>query len=343
METKKRNLPTLEDVANAAGVSTATVSRCLNEPDKVSGGTRVRVMAAVEKLHYTPNFGARAIAANRTGIVGVVIPTMVNAIFARGVEAFQKTIVANNKTMLVASSSYDRTQEIDQIRTMIARGAEGMLLIGTDRDPDVYSFLMQRNIPVVIAWARTSDPDKSFVGFSNQNASKRLAERAIALGHRSFGYISAFRAMNDRARYRVIGVRNALDEAGLDPESMPVIETKYSLKCARAAFHEMLQSRPRPSIIMCGNDVLAVGAIQAAQDEGLVVPDDISITGYDDIELSTVIKPAVTTVHVPHRKMGRLAAETLLSLVDGASNPIQIELDTHIVERDSLGHPRASN
>lgn len=340
METRKRNLPTLEDVANAAGVSTATVSRCLNEPDKVSGGTRDRVMAAVDKLHYSPNFGARAIAANRTGIVGVVIPTMVNAIFARGVEAFQKTIVANKKTMLVASSSYDRTQEIDQIRTMVARGAEGMLLIGTDRDPDVYSFLSQRNIPVVIAWARTSDPDQSFVGFSNKDASKRLTEKAIALGHRSFGYISAYRAMNDRARYRVAGAKEALVEAGLDPDSMQLIETKYSLKCARTAFHEMQQSSPRPTIIMCGNDVLAVGAIQAAQDAGMKVPDDISITGYDDIEISSVIKPAVTTVHVPHRKMGRLAAEALISLVEGASNPIRIELETHIVERDSLGEPK---
>ncbi|MCR9139430.1 MAG: LacI family DNA-binding transcriptional regulator [Alphaproteobacteria bacterium] len=340
METRKRNLPTLEDVANAAGVSTATVSRCLNEPDKVSGGTRERVMEAVDKLHYSPNFGARAIAANRTGIVGAVIPTMVNAIFARGVEAFQKTIVANKKTMLVASSSYDRTQEIDQIRTMVARGAEGMLLIGTDRDPEVYAFLSQRNIPVVIAWARTSDPNQSFVGFSNKDASRLLAERAIALGHRSFGYISAYTAMNDRARYRVIGAREALTNAGLDPDAMHLIETKYSLKCARAAFHQMLKANPRPSIIMCGNDVLAVGAIQAAQEEGLHVPDDISITGYDDIELSTVIEPAVTTVHVPHRKMGRLAAETLLSLVDGASNPIQIELETQIIERDSLGKPK---
>lgn len=340
METRKRNLPTLEDVANAAGVSTATVSRCLNEPDKVSSGTRDRVMVAVEKLHYTPNFGARAIAANRTGIVGVVIPTMVNAIFARGVEAFQKTIVANNKTMLVASSSYDSTQEIDQIRTMVARGAEGMMLIGTDRDPDVYSFLSQRNIPVVIAWARTSDPDKSFVGFSNKDASRRLTERAIALGHRSFGYISAYTAMNDRARYRVTGAKDALAEAGFDPDSMHHIETKYSLKCARTAFHEMLQSRPRPSIIMCGNDVLAVGAIQAAQDAGMEVPDDISITGYDDIEISSVIRPTVTTVHVPHRKMGRLAAEALISLVEGASDPVQIELDTNIVERESLGAPK---
>lgn len=341
MQVRKRNLPTLEDVANAAAVSTATVSRCLNEPDKVSEGTRERVMAAVNKLHYSPNFGARAIAANRTGIFGAVIPTMVNAIFARGIEAFQKTIVANNKTMIVSSSSYDHTQELNQIRTMVARGAEGILLIGTDRDPDVYAFLSQRNIPVVIAWARTSDPERSFVGFSNRNASRLLANKAIELGHRSFGYISAYTTMNDRARNRVFGAREALGESGIDPESMHLIETKYSLKCARAAFEQMMQCNPRPSIVMCGNDVLAAGAIQAAQDAGLTVPDDISITGFDDIELATVIKPAVTTVHVPHRKMGRLAAETLLSLVEDASKPIQIELETRIVERSSLSEPKA--
>jgi len=176
MTLKKRNLPTLEDVAKAAAVSTATVSRCLNEPDKVSENTRVKVMEAVDRLRYTPNFGARAIAANRTGTYGVVIPTMENAIFARGVEAFQSTLVANNATMLLASSSYNREQEASLIRTMIARGADGLMLIGTDRDPDTYAFLREREIPVVIAWACSSDKEQSFVGFDNFATSKKMTE-----------------------------------------------------------------------------------------------------------------------------------------------------------------------
>jgi len=178
MSKSKRNLPTLGDVANAAGVSTATVSRCLNEPAKVSPKTLEKVMKAVDALHYAPNFGARAIAANRTGIVGAVIPTMENSIFAKGIEAFQKELVSQNATMIVASSAYDPEQEAKLIRTIVGRGADGMLLIGTDRDPGIYKFLEERDVPYVIAWSQASEEKRSFVGFDNRLASERLVSKA---------------------------------------------------------------------------------------------------------------------------------------------------------------------
>jgi len=120
---------------------------------------------------------------------------------------------------------------------------------------------------------------------------------------------------------------------------MPVVETRYSTQCGSEAFRSVVGTEPYPTLVICGNDVLAVGAIQAAHEAGMRVPDDISIVGFDDIELSTIITPALTTVHVPHRDMGRIAAETLLSLVRDSSDPIQIELNTRIVERESLGVP----
>jgi len=335
-----RNLPTLEDVASAAGVSTATVSRCLNEPGKVSEKTRQRVMQAVSKLNYSPNFGARAIAANRTGIFGAIIPTMENAIFARGIEAFQKSLVDKNATTLVASSAYDPEQEAQQIRTMVARGADGLLLIGTERRPEIYTFLSERNIPTVIAWACSADKTQSYVGFDNRAASERLVARAIRMGHRSFACISAPTGTNDRARDRVLGTRQAITSAGLDAAAMPVIETDYSIENGREAFRQIAATAPLPSLVICGNDVLAVGAIQAAKSAGLDVPGDVSITGFDDIELATVISPALTTVHVPHRQMGQLAGDTLYSLVRDAEGPIRIELETRIVERGSLAAPK---
>lgn len=334
-----RNLPTLEDVAIAAGVSTATVSRCLNEPDKVSEKTRERVMQAVGKLNYSPNFGARAIAANRTGIFGAVIPTMENAIFARGIEAFQKSLVEKNATTLVASSAYDPEQEAQLIRTMVARGADGLLLIGTERRPEIYDFLIDRNIPTVIAWACSPDTAQSYVGFDNRAASENLVARAIRMGHRSFACISAPASTNDRARDRVLGAQQAITAAGLDVASMPIFETDYSIQNGRETFRQIAATSPLPSLIICGNDVLAVGAIQAAKSAGLDVPGDVSITGFDDIELATVISPALTTVHVPHREMGQLAGDTLYNLVKDATGPIRIELETRIVERESLAAP----
>ncbi|MEO1159248.1 MAG: LacI family DNA-binding transcriptional regulator [Pseudomonadota bacterium] len=335
-----RNLPTLEDVANAAGVSTATVSRCLNEPGKVSEKTRDRVMQAVSKLNYSPNFGARAIAANRTGIFGAVIPTMENAIFARGIEAFQKSLVEKNATTLVASSAYDPEQEAQQIRTLVARGADGLLLIGTERRPDIYDFLADRNIPTVIAWACAADEDRSYVGFDNRAASERMVSTAIRMGHRTFACISAPTSTNDRARDRVLGAQQAITAAGLDAASMPIVETDYSIHNGREAFRKVAETGPLPSLVICGNDVLAVGAIQAAKASGLDVPGDVSITGFDDIELATVISPALTTVHVPHRQMGQLAGDTLYGLVKDAAGPVRIELETRLVERESLAAPK---
>ena len=332
----KKKLPSLMDVAKASNVSTATVSRCLNEPDKVAQPTLDKVLKCVEELRYLPNFGARAIAANRTGIYGAIIPTMENAIFAQGIEAFQKTIVENQSTMLVASSAYDETQENRLIRTMVARGADGLLLIGTERTQATYDFLAERNIPIVIAWSQAHQSRLSSVGFDNRQAAKELALRAIQLKHRSFAYISAPRAMNDRARDRVIGTMDALAEAGFNPNAMPVIEVDYSIENGKAALREILTMEQRPSVVMCGNDVLAVGAVQAAQEAGLRVPEDLSITGFDDIELASVVNPKLTTVRVPHQSMGRQAAEVLVKLVKDESDVTQVTLDVAIVERASL-------
>lgn len=337
---RRFDLPTLEDVAAAANVSTATVSRCLNSPDRVSAQTRDRVMRIVAELGYAPNFGARALAARRTNTFGAIIPTMENAIFARGLQAFQEELVAHQATMLVASSSYDPDIERAQIRTMIERGADGLLLIGTDRSADIYAMLAARGVPVVIAWTCAPHSPHSCVGFDNAAAARQLAERALDLGHRRFAFISAETASNDRARDRVTGVTAALRGRGIDPAAMTVVETPYSIENGANAFRQIMESvSPRPTVVMCGNDVLATGALKMAGEMALDVPDDISITGFDDIELATVVRPALTTVHVPHREMGLRAATLLLRLASGESVIERVELSTRLVERESLGAP----
>ena len=146
-------VPTLADVARFAGVSTATVSRCLNAPEQVQEKTRDKVLAAVAELGYSPNFSAQSLAAKRTNTIGAIIPTMDNAIFARGLQAVQEELGRVGATLLVASSSYRRDLEADQIRALVARGADGLLLIGHDRDAEVYAFLDRRQVPVVVSWA----------------------------------------------------------------------------------------------------------------------------------------------------------------------------------------------
>ena len=332
-------VPTLEDVAKAASVSTATVSRCLNSPERVSEKTRTKVMEAVRKLGYAPNFGAQALAAKRTNTFGAIIPTMDNAIFARGLQAFQEELHRNGVTLLVASSSYDPQLEEDQIRSLVARGADALLLIGHERTAQSYTFLEQRQIPCVVAWVYTPDAPRISVGFDNRQAMKSMGAEVIGLGHRRLGYISASRSDNDRARERFTGLCDAMREAGLDPSDLNLRETPYSIADGAHAFADLMGPSPRPTAILCGNDVLAAGALQQARKMGLSVPGDVSVTGFDDLDIAEIVTPPLTTMHVPHREMGRLAAQALLDMRNGTPPQSSIRLDATIRWRKTLGPP----
>ena len=332
-------LPTLEDVAREANVSTATVSRCLNLPDMVTEKTRNRVMAAVKSLGYSPNFGARALAAKRTNTIGAVVPTLENAIFARGLQAFQEEVTRNGATLLVASSSYQQELEEEQIRNLVARGADALLLIGDDRSEEIYSFLKKRGIPWVIAWNFKDVPGHCFVGFNNQSAAKEITEMAIKLGHTRIAMIAGITRGNDRARDRLLGVKDAIIENGLPIEYFSVIEAQYSFADGGDAIETLLKNKPRPTLVICGNDILAVGAIKRLKSLGIKVPEDISITGFDDIEVASVVEPELTTVHVPHRAMGTIAAASLLKMVKQDDPCESQQLDTFIAVRQSLSNP----
>jgi len=218
--------PTLDDVARLADVSTATVSRCLNDPEKLSKSTRERVQAAIKTLGYTPNFAARSMAAKRTFTIGAIIPTMENAIFARGLQAFQEELDRRGYTLLVSSTGYRPEAEEKQIRNLVARGADGLLVIGHDRDPALYDYLKQQRVPVLVTWSY----DKAA-------------------------------AQNDRARMRIAGVRDAMSAHGLDPSSLALVEVPYTFDDGEAAFLKLMQQNPRPSIVMCGFDDIELAQV----------------------------------------------------------------------------------
>ncbi len=334
-------VPTLADVARRANVSTATVSRCLNSPDRVVGETRERVLKAVSELGYAPNFGARALAAKQTNTVGAVIPTMENAVFARGIQAFQEELGRHGKTLLIASSAYQSELEEEQVRALVARGADALLLIGYDRGHELYSFLSKRGVPTLVAWSYAEGFDQPAIGFDNRESMSGLARLVIGHSHRNIACVSAPIASNDRARGRVEGIRQAMTEAGLGGDNLVLVETPYGIENGETAFRQVMAIAPETTAVMCVNDVLAIGALRAAREMGLSVPDDVSITGFDDIEIAVLADPALTTVHVPHREMGRRAAGMLIAMLrDGGTLP-SVKLPTDIRMRRSLG--RAQN
>lgn len=296
-------------------------------------------MEAVNSLGYSPNFGARALAAKRTNTIGAVVPTLENAIFARGLQAFQEEVTRNGATLLVASSGYQEDVEEQQIRNLVARGADALLLIGTERSEDIYTFLRNRDLPWVNAWSFRKSSDSCFVGFENRSAAREMTEKVIERGHTKIGMIAGITKGNDRARDRMLGVMDAIREHDLPIEELRIIESKYSFAGGANAAESLLGTDPRPTVMICGNDILAMGAMKRIKSLGLRIPEDISVTGFDDIAVSAFAEPELTTVHVPHREMGRLAAVSLLFLLEKKGPCEGHNLDTYIVERKSLSAP----
>jgi len=333
---KKGDAPTISDVARLAGVSTASVSRYFNSPDVLVENTRNRIQSAVNQLNYMPNFSGKALASNQTNTIGAVIPTMENAIFARALQAFQECLEQAGITLLVSSSGYDADVEAAQIRKLIGNGADGLMLIGKDRAPEIHEFLRQRGVPFVVAWTIPFDPAIRTIGFDNRLAAIEIANRVLDLGHRRIGIIGGHSANNDRARHRIQGYVQAAEAAEITIPNELILECAYSLEEGQNAMFKLMSSTPRPTAILCGNDVLAIGAIQAAKSLEFSIPEDLSIVGFDDIDLATVVEPGLTTVHVPHRRMGASAAETLIAM--RKKEPVEnTVLETSIVDRGSLG------
>lgn len=336
---KARRTPTIEDVAHLAGVSTATVSRSLNAPDRVREATRQAVETAVRTLGYTPNFGGQALASNRTNTIGAIIPTMENAIFARAIQALQETLASRNITLLVATSQYLPDIEEGQIRTLLARGVDGVVLIGIDRPASAYRLFEARNVPFVILWSAPALSSHVTIGFDNAAAAAEVARHVLDRGHRRIAMISGLTPENDRARSRVIGVTEALERAGAPMLRAHLVECRYSLNNGEAAAMRLLTAPDRPTAIICGNDVLAAGALRAARNLGIEVPRQLSITGFDDIELATAVFPPLATVRVPHRRMGAAAGECLMRWIVEGTPPESITLPTEFLDRASLAGP----
>ncbi|MBL8329006.1 MAG: LacI family DNA-binding transcriptional regulator [Rubrivivax sp.] len=333
--------PTVEDVARAAGVSTATVSRALNRPQDVRVALRERVLAAVEQLGYVAHAGARALSLRRSHTVGVVVPTVDNAIFASGLQAFQRRLVREGYQVLLAVSDYDPAQECSQAQALLARGVDALAFTGLSQQPELMSLLAQRGLPWVHTGAFPAPQGAACVGFRNRAAMARAVRYLLDLGHRRIGMLAGVTRHNDRAAERVAGVREALAAAQLTWPAELLVESPYELAAAREGARRLLAQQP--TALLCGNDVLAWGALLECQAQGLPVPAQVSVVGFDDLELSRHWQPALTTVRVPTEPMWTLAAEYLLARLAGTQiAPVQQEVAVELIVRGSTAPPPAA-
>ena len=330
----------LGDVAQHAGVSTATVSRVLNNPEKVAAKSRVAVNTSIETLGYIPDGAARALASRHSRIVGAIVPTLDNALFAAGIQSLQRRLRQHDYTLIVASHEYDLFEELNEVKMLLRQGVDALLLVGTRHEPALLQLLEEKDVPYVNCWAWDSDSSQPYIGFDNRKAARKIADYLLDLGHVDLAVIAGRTENNDRARDRVLGIRDAIEARNLRLAPGKIIERSYSVKQGREAMRQLLQLERLPTAVLCGNDILAMGAVAECQSSGIRIPDEISIAGFDDLDMSSQIKPALTTIHVPSAEMGENAAEYLVAQI--RREPLQppVEMGTRLMVRETTAKPR---
>ncbi len=327
----------LVDVARRAGVSTASVSRALNSPQKVSPDLRARIQDALNKLRYVPNGAARALASRRSYTIGAVVPTLSNSIFGTGVAALQQRLEEHGYTLLVANSRYDMAAEARQIRALVERGVDGLVLVGQKHRAETYELVRKFRVPYVNTYMASRGSPHPCVGFDQRAAAARLADYLIELGHRRIGVVTYPYINNDRISARLRGIRDALGRHGMVLPASMVVETPYTLPDGRAALRRLLAADEGITAVMCTTDLHATGVLIEAHALGMAVPGRLSITGFDDLDASLHQDPPLTTVHIPAQEMGTRAADHLVARLRGQSVPRVTLMDAKLVIRGSTG------
>ncbi len=337
MQARDAALPNIEDVARAAGVSTATVSRVLNKPESVREALRARVLEAVAQLGYVPHAGARSLKLQRSGTVGAVFPTVDNAIFAKAIDALQQRLAEGGLQLLIATSGYDPATEARQAMNLVTRGADALVLCGVGQSPDLLQVLRQRELPTVHAMSYPAPAGLVCVGFDNARAIGQAVRYLLDLGHRRVAMLAGVARHNDRAAARIAGVRIALKKGGQSLAPQHLVERPYGLAEAREGFRTLMASKPAPTAIVCGNDVLAFGALLEAQKLGIAVPATLSIVGFDDLEMARHMHPTLTTLHVPTEALWHTVADRVIAALEQAPVPPATEVQVELVVRESTG------
>jgi LacI family transcriptional regulator len=329
-----------QDVAKAAGVSTATVSRAVNSPAKVAPAVRDRVLAAAAALGWLPHAAGSALARKRTSIAGVVIPTLGQEVFATQVGAMQAAFAEHDITLLIGCSNYDPDQAAQQVRTMLTRGVDALAVLGQIPKPGLFEVVQARRVPYVITYGSAPDGGHPCVGFDNAAAFHTITRHLLDLGHKVVGMILQPTLHNERIVARLAGVRGALAEEGLGLRPQHLCEGEYGIQAGRKGLRHVLNADgPRPSAIICGNDLLAIGALLEAQTMGLTVPQDLSITGFDDISIAAELDPALTTMKADNAEIGRLAAGYLVSRLQGNATPSEVLIPPILINRSTTAQP----
>ena len=340
----RQRAPGILDVARRAEVSAATVSRAFTRPASVRAETRARVLRAAAELGYIRDRMASGLQRRVSGSVGLIVPTIDNAIFAELIDAFSSRLLEHDRTTLIASHGYVPEREIDIVRSLLERRIDAIALVGRDHPAPALAMLGVRELPVVALWCargpRCGGRRVPAIGADNAAAARAATEHLLELGHRDVALLFPDGAHNDRVRDRLRAARRALAEGGVELPPERLVRCPYDALEAKRIALELFERDP-PTACLCGNDVIAHGALHAPRRRHIAVPERLSIVGIGDFTGSAAIEPGLTTVRLPARRIGRLAADALVARLAGVTDETveDVLIPVELVVRRSSGPP----
>lgn len=334
----------IKDIAEAAGKTHSTVSRALRDSSKISEETRERIQQIAQEMGYTPNAVAQSLQTDRTNAIGLVVTSIADPFWSDVVRGVEEVAQPAGFSVLLNSSHNDPDQEIQAIETFHRRRVDGLLVASSRVGSNYVDRMSQIDVPVVLI---NSEGEEDFnflhsVTVDDRSGIRQAVQHLVDRGHRRIGYLGVQNRPLSNQRRRE-GYVDAMTENGIDPrdewtEVAPVIETepRNDVKAAEALMPNLFEAGV--TALLCFNDMVAIGVLKACKSQGIRVPEDISIVGFDGINMARYVTPSLTTIHQPKREMGNIAMQMLDDLIEQESVQNRV-LAPRFVRRESTGPP----
>ena len=336
----KRKRVTRKEVAQRAGVSVAVVSYVVNNgPRPVAAKTQAKVKKVIEELGYYPNELARSLSRKESATIGLIIPSLVNPVYAEMAQSLERECMAQGYLVMLASTGRDPDKEVRLAKLLRAKQVDGVVIIPSVSPQAILKPLQQAGIPTVVL--EHDLPGVACIGIDEFQGGKLVTSHLLSLGHRRIGMIK-HKPTSALSRLRFVAYCETLAEAGVELDPALVIEGKSGQAGGYVSMQRLLALPSRPTAVFAHNDMMAIGAIRAIQDTNLAVPDDISVVGYDDTLNSNYINPRLTTVKFSIVEMGRRAGQMIVELAQKKGDlPAQkVMMSVELVIRASTAPPK---
>jgi DNA-binding LacI/PurR family transcriptional regulator len=329
---------TLAELAEKLNLSTATISRALNDQPGVGAETRQRVLAAAAELGFAPHSGARTLATTRTENIGFVLyakPVGSDPFYSRIVQGVERECARHGYHLFLSALDPDQAAQPQTFSLVQSRRVDGLILAGPDIPARFVLELHTSRLPIVLVDNALSETALDAVLSDDSGGANAATRHLIEHGYQSIACVSGPQTWVS-SRERITGYRRALEEAGIAPQIVVMDETTHDT--GRAAMQQILDAGAAPRAVFAVNDAMALGVIHAVEAAGLRVPDDVAVVGFDDLAWTALRRPALTTVHIYKEQMGRIAAGRLFDIIgEPASEPVRSLVNTRFVIRESCG------